>query len=167
MMLRRPPPTKGKLFNAAAESPRIDYNREKPTFCLRYVDTQYCITICQNDDKAAFADKIRRMSQMTWNELIQAPRHGMGLETIPAYRIERPRPRHLTDDVTLIAFASAARRRWLAIDRMGRSTLSGLITISASTPTTNFKLPFTDFERYERKCQNIVSAVRSLIRSDP
>jgi hypothetical protein len=27
--------------------------------------------------------------------------------------------------------------------------------------------PFTDFQRYERKRQNIVSAVRSLVRSDP
>lgn len=41
---------------------------------------------------------------MTWNELIQAHRHGMGQETIPAFRIKRPMPRHITDDVTMIAF---------------------------------------------------------------
>jgi hypothetical protein len=106
MTFRKPQPNKGSKLSlsSAASTPRIDYNREKPTFCLRFVDSQYCITACQDDDKAAFADKIRRMSQMTWNDLIQAPRHGMGLETIPAFRIKRPRPHHLTDDVTLIAF---------------------------------------------------------------
>jgi hypothetical protein len=106
MTLNRPQQNKGKkiAISASAENARIDYNREKPTFCLRFVDTQYCITACDRDDKAALADKMRRMSCMTWNEIIQAPRHGMGFETISRDVIRRPIPAHITDDVTLIAF---------------------------------------------------------------
>ncbi len=104
--LGRPRLSKGRSIHLAAsvEAARVDYNRERPTFCLRFVDPQYCITRCDRDDKAAFADKIRRMSLMTWNELIQAPRHGMGFETIARKAITRPVPAHITDDVTFVAF---------------------------------------------------------------
>jgi hypothetical protein len=74
------------------------------------VDSNYCITACSHDDKAAFVDKIRRMSRMTWNELIQAPRHGMGLETISRDSIKRPIPTHVTEDVTLIAFRFSGKK---------------------------------------------------------
>jgi|SRR6185312_4518197 len=106
MTLHRPPQNKGKKIapSASAENARIDYNREKPTFCLRFVDPQYCITACDRDDKAAFADKIRRMSGMTWNEIIQSQRHGMGFETIARKAIKRPIPAHITEDVTIIVF---------------------------------------------------------------
>jgi hypothetical protein len=106
MTIKPPKPDKGRRINPghSATTGRIDYSREKPTFCLRFVDPSYCITACEDCDKAGFADKIRRMSQMTWNDLIQAPRHGMGLETIPEYKIKKRRPPHVTEDVTLIAF---------------------------------------------------------------
>lgn len=41
---------------------------------------------------------------MTWGELIQAPRHGMGFEKIDRDAITRPIPAHVTDDVAFIAF---------------------------------------------------------------
>jgi hypothetical protein len=41
---------------------------------------------------------------MTWSEIIQAPRHGMGFETITRTAIRRPIPTHITEDVTFIAF---------------------------------------------------------------
>ena len=91
-----------KLRRRASDN--VDYNRERPTFCLRYVDRNYCITGCGTDDKAAFADKIRRLSQMTWNEIISAHRHGMGFETIPRNAIRSRIPSQITEDATLIAF---------------------------------------------------------------
>jgi hypothetical protein len=89
---------------------RVDYNREKPTFCLRFLDPSYCISVCDDDDKICFVDKIRRMSQMTWNDLIQADRHGMGQEKIPRYKIRRPIPPHITDDVTLLGFRFSGKK---------------------------------------------------------
>lgn len=112
MVLRKPEPTKGKRFAAgvSAETAKVDYNRERPTFCLRFVDPNYCITCCTHDDKAAFADKVRRMSTLTWNELIQAPRHGMGLETIARKAIKGTIPSHITEDVTFIAFRFSGKK---------------------------------------------------------
>jgi hypothetical protein len=89
---------------------KADYNSERPTFCLRFVDPNHCITCCSHDDKAAFADKIRRMSFLTWNELIQAPRHGMGLETIDRRAIKGTIPAHITEDVTFIAFRFSGKK---------------------------------------------------------
>jgi len=104
MTLRRPPPTKGtKLsLSKSAESARTDYNREKPTFCLRFVDPAFCITLCDKDDKAAFAERIRQLSTMTWNQIIQADRHGFGREKIHRTALPNP-PRGISEDVTFIA----------------------------------------------------------------
>lgn len=89
-------------LSASAETP-ADYNREPPAFCLRYVDPSYCITLCDRDDRAAFAARIRKLSQLTWNDIIQADRHGFGREKIATSSLQRPIPLHLTEDVTFIA----------------------------------------------------------------
>jgi len=47
---------------------------------------------------------------MTWGEIIQAPRHGMGFETIARNAIRRPIPNHVTDDVTFIAFRFSGKK---------------------------------------------------------
>lgn len=112
MTLKKPSPNRGSKLSLSisAQSPRLDYSREKPTFCLRFVDPEYCITACEAADKAAFADKMRRMSQMTWNDLIQAPRHGMGLEKISPSSITRPLPAQVTEDVSLISFRFSGKK---------------------------------------------------------
>ena len=100
----KPKLDKSRKFSlSTAADTSVDYNRERPTFCLRFVDPNYCITKCERDDKAAFADRIRLLSGMTWNQLIQAPRHGLGLENIARSAIRGTIPGHLTEDVTFIA----------------------------------------------------------------
>lgn len=105
MTIKTPIPNKSRhLHLQRRASDKIDYNREKPTFCLRNVDAQYCITTCDQRDKAAFADKIRRLSCMTWNQIISADRHGMGFEKIPRESIRPSIPLHITEDTVIIAF---------------------------------------------------------------
>lgn len=93
-----------KVALSSSATARVDYGREQPTFCLRYVQESHCITKCGKDEQAAFAVKILRMSKMTWNDLIQADRHGMGQEKISQSAIRSPLPRFLSEDITLIAF---------------------------------------------------------------
>lgn len=81
-----------------------DYDREKPTFCLRFVDAAYCITQCTKDDRAAFAETIRKMSQMTWLQLRMADRKGLGSEKIARDAITRPIPSQIPEDAALLAF---------------------------------------------------------------
>ncbi len=65
------------------------------------MDVEYSLTKCGVDDKLAFVERIQKLSQMTWVQIIQADRHGFGREKIASVR--RPLPRHVTEDVTLIA----------------------------------------------------------------
>jgi hypothetical protein len=104
MKLHKPPPNKGKKLSlsGSSETVKVDYSREKPIFCLRYVDPSYCITLCNKDDKAAFAERIRKLSTMTWNQIINADRRGFGREKIARDSLPNP-PSSVSEDVTFIA----------------------------------------------------------------
>jgi len=111
MTIQKPIPNKSKhLQSQRRASDKIDYNREKPTFCLRFVDRSYCISSCNHEDKAAFSDTLVQMSQLTWNELRQAQRHGIGSEKIDRKSITRPIPSHITEDVTFLAFRFSGKK---------------------------------------------------------
>ena len=105
MVFRKPQPTRGKKLSLSEsfEAAKPDYNREPPSFCLRYVQPDYCITKCSNEDQLAFVQRIRKLSQMTWNQIIQADRHGFGREKIRRDAIRPTIPKHITEDVTFIA----------------------------------------------------------------
>jgi hypothetical protein len=63
---------------------------------------------CQQRGKAAFADTLDRLSQLSWSELRLSPRHGLGYEQIPRHALRASLPSHLTEDVQrLIAFRFA------------------------------------------------------------
>jgi len=111
MVFRKPEPNKGKKLDLSksAETAKVDYNREKPTFCLRYVDPAYCITSCDKDDKASFAERIRQLSTMTWNDIINADRHGFGLETIARDALPKA-PANVSEDVRFIALRFSGKK---------------------------------------------------------
>lgn len=110
MTIKGPKPTKGNKVGLNSGAARLDCNREKPLFSLQFVDPQYCISRCDRDEKAAFADMMRSMSQMTWNELRNAPKHGLGCEKINQSAIGRPIPSGVTEDVTFLAFRFHAKK---------------------------------------------------------
>jgi len=74
-----------------------------PVFCLEYLQPQFCLSKCQKDEKAAFADALFKRSKMTWAQIIQAPKHGLGSETIERDAILASIPSHLTEDVRFMA----------------------------------------------------------------
>ena len=43
---------------------------EYPVFCLHYLNSNYCLTKCDQRERASFADTIRILSQVTWTEII-------------------------------------------------------------------------------------------------
>ncbi len=104
MVLRNPEPNRGKRFVAGPSvNARESHGKETPTFCFHYVDPEYCITRCEKNDVVQFANHLRMFSQLTWNQIIQSDRHKLGLETIARASIQRPIPKHITEDVTFIA----------------------------------------------------------------
>ena len=78
--------------------------QKKPKFSLEYLQERYCISKCEKTDKAAFADKLRELSQLTWAQIKSSGRHQHGYEKIRKASIRVSIPTHITDDVDLIAF---------------------------------------------------------------
>ena len=93
-------PTSNKHLNAL-ESPKSSEN-EKPFFCLSCVQDGYTISECTSEQRATYANKLSKWAQMTWVQLRQADRHGLGYEKND--NIQVLRPAHVAEDATLIAF---------------------------------------------------------------
>lgn len=81
-----------------------DVDKNPPVFSLRYLQKGYCLDCCQKHEKAAFADRLFRLSQMSWDEIRKSDKHGLGTEKIARNAIKAPIPKHVTQDVDFIAF---------------------------------------------------------------
>lgn len=97
------PPIIQQGKNFSVNTSNFSTNDQKPIFSLEHLQEKYCISDCNKDQKAAFADALRKCSQMTWNEIICAPRHGLGQEIISQDAIKVKKPLDLSPDTKLIA----------------------------------------------------------------
>lgn len=80
-------------------------NFDYPIFCFRHLQANYNVDSCSDEDKIAFAQRLSKLSSMSWNDLKLAPRHGFGSEKIDKTSIKAPWPPFLTEDVNfLLAF---------------------------------------------------------------
>lgn len=64
----------------------------------------FCLSKCDKAEKAAFADTLHKLSQLTWSQLKQLDRHKLGYEKISRGVLKAGIPPHLKDDVDFIAF---------------------------------------------------------------
>lgn len=82
-----------------------------PAFSLIHMDRgRYGLDACELREKGDFADALYKRSQLTWNELQSAPKHGLVSEKLPQDRIRAGIPAHITPDVTLLAFRFSGRK---------------------------------------------------------
>ena len=79
-------------------------NSQKPTFSLINVQKSHCITVCEKNDRAAFANTLRKLSQLSWRELSSANSHGLGCEKIDRDSLRVHPPACVTYDRTILAF---------------------------------------------------------------
>jgi hypothetical protein len=100
---------KGSIVSARYSN---DFSPESlpPYFSLRYLSDNYCISKCDKDDKAAFADTLRKLSKLTWTQIKSSHRHGLGFETIQKDQIRSSIPNHITEDVRFIAFRFSGKK---------------------------------------------------------
>ncbi|WP_454783294.1 hypothetical protein [Legionella sp. WA2022007384] len=99
--LKSPPIQQGKNFSVKTDNSST--NPYKPLFSLEHLQPNYCISDCTKEQKAALADALRKRGKMTWNEIIQAHKHGLGTEKIAQHAIKAPMPKDITPDTNLIA----------------------------------------------------------------
>ncbi len=75
----------------------------KPVFSFHYLQDSHCISRCDTKQKVSFVDKMRALSKLSWNQIMSAPRHGLGSEKIPKVRFLVPIPDYIADDEVLLA----------------------------------------------------------------
>lgn len=83
---------------------RISTDSGRPIFSLNYLSKKFCFSKCINEEKLGFANKLFELSQLTWQQLKLAPKHGMGYEPIDRGSIKDGIPPHITEDIRFIAF---------------------------------------------------------------
>lgn len=87
-----------------ATTPDLPSGEQKPIFSVQDLSQDYGLSACTTEEKAAFADTLYRLSQLTWNQISSAHRHGLGYEKIARNSIKAPIPAHITEEVNFIAF---------------------------------------------------------------
>lgn len=81
----------------APPAPAPDYDRQTPKFCMRHLQPGFGVSDLDEAGRAAFAVALERRSRMTWSEITLAPRHGLGIEWMPASRIKPTIPTAFQD----------------------------------------------------------------------
>lgn len=65
--------------------------------------TGFSIECCDDAERSAFARRIFKLSQMIWRDIRQAPRHGLGSETIARASIKPRLPDSIPEDAAILA----------------------------------------------------------------
>lgn len=102
--LKKPNVDQGRRIGKPTEASEIPPEQQHPIFSLRYLSGDYCLTKCEKDDKAAFASKLHRLSQLPWSQIKMQGRHKLGFEKIERNSIKASIPTHITPDVKFLAF---------------------------------------------------------------
>ncbi|MBX7046235.1 MAG: hypothetical protein K1X86_10390 [Ignavibacteria bacterium] len=84
-------------------SETFNSNDSKPYFSFKHLSNTHCISKCDKDEKSDFADTMYKLSQLTWIQIINSHRHGLGTEKIHQSSIKQPRPVSITEDVVFLA----------------------------------------------------------------
>lgn len=95
--LQAPSVSSGKRI----KPPDVDVPLKDPciVFSLeRIVPGDYCFSNLDPSEKQDFAEAIYRRRTLTWTEIAQAGRHGLGSEKIPRYQIRSAIPATVADD---------------------------------------------------------------------
>jgi len=103
MGIKRPKAGGGRRLKPR-DSQSTSFNKERPIFSLHHLQNSHCLSLCDRDQKAAFADALYKRSRLSWGELKQVGRHGLGYEKIYHTSMSVPIPSCVTEDVTIIAF---------------------------------------------------------------
>lgn len=68
------------------------------------------LTECNNEEKAAVADTLFKLSQMTWAQIRLSPRHGAGSEKIAQSSITGDSTAFLDKDTELLALRFSGKK---------------------------------------------------------
>lgn len=106
-------PTKSAFSAKEKALPKlVSENDQKPLFSFEHMPngSGFSISCAGPDDRSQLASKLYQLSQMTWMQINQAPRHGSGSEIIARAAIKAKVPPAVTDDTNMLAFRYSGKR---------------------------------------------------------
>jgi hypothetical protein len=96
--IKKPAIVQGQTIKAPSSTIEIEH-LDYPVFCFKHTHKKYSINRCNDNEKLALLDKLEQLSQLTWQGLVQAHRHGTGTEKIPRNSLKVNPPPFITEDV--------------------------------------------------------------------
>lgn len=87
-----------------------------PVFCLHYLESKYCLTKCNQPERASFANTIRILSQSPWTEIIAKKISGFE-KIINKKSIKGKLPSIINEDESIIGFHFHGKKPMLGIRR--------------------------------------------------
>ena len=84
--------------------------KNPPVFCLRYMRNGFSLAECDKIDQAAFAMTLYKLSKLSWAEIRNSQRHGLGSEKLNLASITGDSTDHLFQDSVLIAIRFSGRK---------------------------------------------------------
>lgn len=109
MGVKEPKKTGSQKLKAPPETTKV-LEKEHMTISLRHLKVSHCISLCENEDKLSFVDKVRILTSKSWMEIGQFPRHGLGYEKISRDSLRVAVPEHVTPDVSVLAFRFSGKK---------------------------------------------------------
>ena len=97
--LHHPKANQGRQIPAPIIEPENKLIRNHPIFCLRYLHKDYNVESCSQSDRASLIRQMANLSQLSWDNIKQSGRHGMGSEKINRKSIKVSIPKEITPDV--------------------------------------------------------------------
>jgi len=98
-------PKQSKFGKLKTEQVPVDPDRLPPIFSFEMMKdgNGYSVNCCDTEHQAAVAKRLFHLSQMTWLQIRQAPRHGAGTEKILRTSIKPALPPNLSEDAEIVA----------------------------------------------------------------
>lgn len=81
-----------------------DSDARPPVFSFEYLQKGWCIQDCQQEERSKMLDKLRKLSSLSWKDIRQQERHGLGTEIIDRGSLKAALPAFITEEVRLLAF---------------------------------------------------------------
>jgi hypothetical protein len=76
----------------------LDY----PVFCFRNIHKNFSIDNCDDRERKGLLQTLTQLSKLSWQEIQQAPRHGVGSEKILRGALKVSPPLFITKDVKFL-----------------------------------------------------------------
>ncbi len=118
--IQSPTIVRGRRFDPGAKPVEGSTDDLSPHFCLRHLGRGHPLSAGDSAERAALAERLFELSQLTWNQIKIAPRHGQGFEKIARNSLRGVTiPPEVTEEIPILAFWFAGRKPMLGF-RTGR-----------------------------------------------